>query len=958
LSGIVFVVLAIVLVVGGMGGMVLAWMYADLKEGLPAVEEVETIFSTVGGSVYQPVRIYDRSGEIIILEVLHPDAATQRWHYLDPLAQNALPHQIVQATVVALDGTFWRNPGYDLTVLAQSAIGLLLRRPALDPRRTIGEQFAAEQLIPLTDDDVAPLTNQLRVALLSADLSRNYSKEQILEWFLNSANYGNHAYGIDAAALVYFGKHANQLTLAEATLLAGVPREPSQNPIDEPEAAKELQAQVLEGMVQLGMIRQSEADLALKQPINVLSENALTPSWNVDFTSYVLDRIETSLHSTALHRSGLQVITTLDHDLQLQADCVARSHLLRMSGDDAGAIEPAQDGSACIAAGLLPPLRPSDTGVDHAISDVGLVVIDPTTGHVLSLIGAVDVARPAGSLMMPLIYLTAFSRGYSPGTMVLDVPMLDGSLGEVAWEVPANEDGQSHGPVRMRTALANSYYAAAARTLSLGGVENVIPTLRTMGLSIPDNLEEDYGVLLASGRFPTTLIEMAYAHSVIANQGRMVGITSEHEAVSQAVEVLTPLVIQRIEDHAGRVIYAYQEEERAVLSRPLAFLMADVLSDEAARWPAYGRSNPLEVRQPAGAKIGTQDEDRDNWTVGFTPSIVVAVWVGNLERGQMDNVHALNGAAPIWHAVTRYATREQPSLGWSSPPGVSTMEVCDPSGLLPTQYCPIIVREVFIHGTEPTQYDNLYQPFLINRETGKLATLNTPIELVEEKVFFMPPPEALEWALDMSIEQPPNEYDTLYEEQAVNPQVNILSPETFDVLRGQVTITGNANPETFAYYRLQYGRGLNPIRWIQIGEDRSTPMSNSVLGRWTTTDLEGLYTLQLVVVQTDGRIATAAVHVTLDNQPPSITLLTPEEGNTYSWPSDQEVVIEVEVIDSVEVAKVVFYVDDRPIKTLSGPPYSTRWRLGLVGEHEIYAIAFDGAGNEAESQRVEITVTR
>ena len=438
----------------------------------------------------------------------------------------------------------------------------------------------------------------------------------------------------------------------------------------------------------------------------------------------------------------------------------------------------------------------------------------------------------------------------------------------------------------------------------------------------------------------------------------MVGMAAPSEVIPLDVRSLDPIAIIQVENASGRVIYGYAQEERAVLSQQLSFLLADVLSDEAARWPAYGHSNPFEIGRPAGVLSSTTIEGYDNWTIGFTPSHLVGAWLGNLNDSPMRQMNPLNGATPIWHAVIRYATRETPREGWALPPGVSLIEVCDPSGLLPTKYCPNVVREVFMHGTEPTHYDNLYQPFLINKETNKLATLNTPLEYVEERVYLIPPPEAVEWARQVGIEGPPQEYDTQYEGLEVDPHVNITSPLSFDILRGDVIIQGNARPEAFQYYRLQYGRGLNPSRWIQIGEDKTTPVNEGVLGRWDTEGLNGLYTLQLLVVQSDGRIATAATHVTIDNQPPQVQLLSPESGQEYTWPEDREVVIEVTVFEEVSLEKVVFYVDNKPIDTVTAAPYSSRWQLGLAGEHTVYVRAVDIAGNETDSEQVKITIVR
>ena len=957
-GGTVISLLALMILLIGAVGMTVSIAYANLTGGLPPVQEIEFAFGPIGSESFQPVRIYDRRDEVLLFEVIHPAAVDRQWLRLDPLAENVLPHHVVQGTIAALDETFWTNPGYDADALFQDLIRTLMRKPIDTTRRTIGQRLVETHLLPLGDSDLSSLARNIRSALMSAELTRQYPPEQILEWYLNSADYGNFAYGIDAAALVYFGKHATDLTLAEGPMLAGVPLEPALNPIDEPKQARDRQAQVLQTMVSEGMIRQAEADDALDQSVEVRSVGEEMTSHASGFALFALTRVSELLQPAALHRSGLRVVTSLDNDLQLQAVCAARTHLLHMGGGEVGSVEPAADGSACVAAGLLPPLRPSDIGVDHNMSEVAVVILDPVSGQILSLVGPADVPRPAGSGLMSFIYLTAFARGYSPGTMVLDIPYTEPDLDGDSWVVPPNEDGQYHGPVRMRTGLANSYNAAAAWSLNLVGVENVLRTMRSMGMSTLDEVEVDYGARLASGEAEVTLLDMTFANGVIANQGRMNGMATRIEGDSSSLRSLDPVVILHVEDAAGRIVYVYTQEERAVLSSQLAFLMADILSDEAARWPTFGQSNPLEIGRPAAAKTGTTADRADNWTLGFTPSQVVGVWVGNLNGSAMQGVHALNGSAPIWHSIMRYTSRDQPQEGWVTPPGISTMEVCDPSGLLPTLYCPHVVREVFIHGTEPTHYDNLYRPFLINMETDKLATLNTPLDLIEEKVYLIPPPEAVEWARQAGIEQPPREYDTLYQESVFDPEVNINSPKAFDILRGEVVVRGDARPEEFRYYRLQYGQGLNPVRWIQIGEDETTPVTNGLLGRWDTEGLSGLYTLQLVVVKTDGRIATAAIHVTVDNQPPRIQLLSPELGDEFTWPDDREVVVEVEVSDEISLAKVIFYLDDRPIDTVTSPPYSTRLSIGLAGEHEVYVRAYDTAGNMAESERVEIKILR
>jgi membrane peptidoglycan carboxypeptidase len=948
-----FVFLAIIALLLSASVVIAALIFANLTSGLPQVESIERAFQAPRGGAFQPVRVYDRSGEILLLEILNPAAEERRWISLDDIS---IPDHVFQSTIAAQDGTFWSNAGYDPQTLLQQVLSTLLFQADGPSSETITQRLVRASLLPVNDNTRSPLTQQLRSALLAAELTRKYPKQQILAWYLNSAYYGHFAYGIDAAALVYFGKHAADLNLAESALLASLPLQPDLNPIDAPSSARDRQSETLDAMVSLGYLSSSEANAATKQRLKIENGVEVFDSFASDFAILAWEQLAEVLSPAAMHRGGLRIISSLDHDLQLQVACVANTHLQRMSGGELSVTEPAADGSACVAAGLLSTLRPSDVGVDHNISDVDVVVLDPISGQVLSMLGSSEQVRPSGSAFMPFIYLTAFAQGYSPSTMVFDVPEADGVFDDALGVVPPNDDGEYHGPVSMRTALANSYNAAAAWTLQLVGAETVLRTTDPMGLYLARENDIDVGQAFASGEIEVSLLDVTTAYGVMANEGRMTGFQKHTESSSFGDSALDPVIILRVEDAARQTIYATVTEERAVLSPQLAFIMTDVLSDEAARWLAFGQPNILEMGRPAGVKTGTTPSQAGNWVVGFTPSRAVGVWVGNEDGRSMQGVQALNGAAPIWQAVLRYATRDLPARGWLMPPGMSELEVCLPSGLLPTEYCPRMVREVFINGTEPTYYDNLYQPFLVNKETGKLATLFTPWDLVEERVYMIPPPGAVAWADQTEVEKPPSEYDTIYEQATSNPDVRISSPSPFDIVHGTITIRGGAEPEEFSHYRLQYGRGLNPSQWVQIGDDMEESVSEGELGRWDTEDINGLYTLQLIVVQEGGLVNTAAVNVTIDNKPPTLNLLSPVSGERFSLPLDEGVLVEVDAYDEMSVERVTLFMDDIIMTTLTTPPYAFRWTPTKTGEYEIFARAYDPAGNVAESPHVEIRV--
>lgn len=246
---------------------------------------------------------------------------------------------------------------------------------------------------------------------------------------------------------------------------------------------------------------------------------------------------------------------------------------------------------------------------------------------------------------------------------------------------------------------------------------------------------------------------MTYAYGVMGNDGVMAGQPVPDNVQRTGFRTLDPVGILRIDDANGRTLTrcgpdgtARCEFERpttqAILSPELAYLITDVLSDEQARVGAFGSPNPLELGRPAAAKTGTTNDFVDNWTLGYTPQVTAGVWVGNSDSSPMENVTGLTGAAPIWHAVMTYATRDLPPLGWERPPGVKEVRVCYPSGLLPTEHCPSQVDELFVTGTEPVHDDNIWQVFQVNQETGKLATVYTPPELIEERVYEILPPEA------------------------------------------------------------------------------------------------------------------------------------------------------------------------------------------------------------------------
>ncbi len=946
-------------------------VYAYFTQDLPTAADLQAAFSPANPEFFQTTRLYDRTGQHLLLEVIDPRGGDRQYVYY-----NALPPEIISATVALEDRTFFTNPGYDLFGIARALVSNLQGQP-IQGGSSITQQLVKNTLIPLEERALRSYDRKAREILLAAEITRRFSKEQILEWYLNTNFYGNLAYGIDAAALVYFDKHAAQLTLAEAALLAAIPQSPGLNPVDAPAEARERQGLVLEAMVRDGLISPDQAAAARAAPLVIQPPVKRFDVRAPHFSVLARQQAEALLDQLGLdgqdyvNRGGLKIITTLDLDLQAQAECVARTQVARLSGAAPDYSAPAEGGGECAAAAFLP--ASGRAAADQSVSNAALVALDPRTGQVLALVGsvdywntalsgnfniAVDGRRQPGSAFKPFTYLEAFRQGYSPATLTLDVRTAFPTAGGEPY-VPENYDRKFHGPVSLRVALQRSYNIPAVDTLNKVGVDNVIRLAHRLGVNTLET--GSYGLALTLGGGEVTLLDLTYAYSVFANQGVMAGAAVPPEQQRPGFRQLDPVVVLRIEDRNGAALYEHTPASQPVLSPELAYLMNDVLADNEARAAAFGRDNPLAIAGwRAAAKTGTTDDFRDNWTVGYVPALALGVWVGNADNTPMQNVSGLTGAAPIWHALMTYATQSLPVAAWQAPAGVVRLVVCEPSGLLPTADCPTTREEVFLRGNEPIAPDTIWQPVIVNRETGKRATACTPPELAEERVFQVLPPEAADWAQAAQIPQPPSEYDPIGAACLPAGNVAILAPAPFTYLRGVVEITGTAKADNFAFFRLQAGPGLYPTAYTQIGNDRSEQTENAWLQTWDTTGLDGLYSLQLVVVKNDPdggpfQFETSAVPVTIDNQPPTARLLVPAPGQVFTA-ADESVVIQPEVQDNLSLVRVVFLVDGVEFEQASVAPYSTRWKISGRGEHTLAVRAYDAAGNFVESETVTITV--
>ncbi len=581
---------------------------AELSEDITKLDSME------GVENFETTRILDRTGETLLYEVFTEGRRTE-------VPLDRIPFALRWATIATEDNTFYENPGFDPPSILRAAWQWYQEGEIVSGGSTITQQLVRQIVFDYEERTEQTLRRKLKEAALAWVMTQKYTKDDILELYLNEIYYGNLAYGVEEAANVYFDKHASELTVGEAAFLAGLPQSPATyDPYTNFAAAKARQRQVLDLMVLHGFIDPAEADEAFNSRPLVVSDLA-SPDVSLlapHFTAEVRHQLGQlpGLDPERVTRGGLVVYTTIDMEMQRLAE-------------------------------ELVAARIAEVRDEFNMTNAALVALNPNNGEVLAMVGSVDYndesidgavnnilsAHQPGSTMKPLTYAAAFEQGWTAADILWDVPMVyDTGVGEYE---PVNYDGRFHGPVRLRDALANSYNIPAVTLLREVGVENLLEIASRLGIESLGNDASFYGLSLTLGGGEVTPLEMATAFSVFANGGHRI----------------TPHVIMRVTDNEGNVLYeAASERGEQVLDPRIAFLISNILSDNAARTPAMGAESPLLLDFPAAAKTGTTNDYRDNWTVGYTPHLTVAVWAGNTDNEPMaEGTSGLTGAAPIWH---------------------------------------------------------------------------------------------------------------------------------------------------------------------------------------------------------------------------------------------------------------------------------------------------------------------
>lgn len=656
-------------------------------------------------------QIFDRNGKLLY-DIYKEQNRT-------PIKLKDLPKYVSQATIAIEDKEFYKHQGVSILGGILRAIKDTFLTTKVQGGSTITQQLIKTSL--LTPERT--IRRKIREIILALMTEKIYKKDEILEMYLNQVPYGGAAYGIEQASMLYFDKPANKLNLAEAAFLAGLPQAPSlYSPYLNPQLSLNRKNTVLKQMLDQKYIDKKTFEKAKSEKLNIKPPKNIIKAPH--FVFYIKKILEEKYGKEVVEEGGLKVTTTLDLDIQEQAEKILKKELEKIK--------------------------------DLNVSNGAILVTRPPTGEILAMVGSVDyfasgsgaynvttALRQPGSSIKPLNYAVGIDRKLvTAATVFIDSPtcFIGGGLPQAY--CPINYDGNFHGPQALRFSLGNSYNIPAVKMLAINGVKEFIASASAFGITTFKD-PKNYGLSLTLGGGEVKMTEMAQAFSAFANRGK----------VKKLTEIL------KIEDKLGKTLFQYENQNYVkdvkkplkppnffsitgpnAISPETAFIISHILLDNNARSAAFGDSSFLNVPGHAvSVKTGTTDDKRDNWTIGYTPNFLTAVWVGNNDNSPMHSylTSGITGAAPIWNGVMTYILKNQPDLWPVRPETVVGRQVCWDSGDLAekkedgTDNCSSRF-EYFIKGTEPKESHISKQTVAITKD-DKLAPPNWPEVEMKEK---------------------------------------------------------------------------------------------------------------------------------------------------------------------------------------------------------------------------------
>ena len=650
-------------------------MFAWFAKDLPTPDKVvrREGFST---------KIYDRNDEL-----LYDVFADQR---RTPVELDQVPEELKQATVAIEDKNFYKHQGFDPLGWVRAVFNTVFKLRRLGGGSTLTQQLVKNVLLT----NQRSISRKIKEFVLSVQIEKKYTKDEILKMYLNESPYGGTAWGVQAAAETYFAKNVDELNLIESAVLAGLPQAPSRYSPFIGDDYKDRTEAVLRRMREDDYLTKDEEKKALEdlEKIEFAAEGSSFKAPH--FVLYVKQQLIDRYGDRMVEQGGLKVTTTLDWELQKEAQEIVGKEISRVETLDIG------NGAA--------------------------LSMDPSNGEILAMVGSKDYGdedydgkvnvvmslRQPGSSIKPVNYVTAFQQGYTPATMLVDVLTEFPGGANIPVYKPRNYDNKDHGPVQLRYALGNSLNIPAVKLLHLVGVREMLETAYKMGFTSLEPTTANvnrFGLSLTLGGGEVRLIDMVSAYSSFANGGVKV----------------EPISILKVEDNKGKVLEEHrQTKSQRVLVEEEAWLISDILSDNQARLITFGANSLLNIPgHTVAVKTGTTDDLRDNWAVGWTPGVITGVWVGNNDNSPMKKVASgISGATPIWRRIMLEALSGLPAKDWAIPKSIVQKEVDQISGYPSHDGWPSR-KEYFIKGTEPVGEDLIHANLKVCKGQGdKLAT--------------------------------------------------------------------------------------------------------------------------------------------------------------------------------------------------------------------------------------------
>lgn len=906
----VIIPLAIFLILAS--GIFLIGLMAWISKDLPSPSGV------INRNITVSTKIYDRTGQTVLYDI-HGNIKRSL------ITLNDVPDFTEKAVLAAEDRNFYKHKGFSITGIVRSVLVNALTGSKVGGS-TLTQQFVKNAI--LTNEKT--YTRKLKEFLLAYQIEKKFTKEQILTMYLNEIPYGSVIYGIEAASESFFGKAAKDLTIGESAILAAIPKAPTTySPFG---SHKDLliarQRYIIDSMAELGYITKEQATAAKAEKIifRPPRESILAPH----FVMYVKELLtEQYGGENFINQEGLKVITSLDWEKQQLAENAVEQGV-------------------------------KDNGAKYDFGNASLIALDPKTGQVLAMVGSADYfnekidgqvnvaisPRQPGSSFKPLVYAASFIKGYTPNTVLYDTVTNFGVNGAEPYQ-PNDYDMKERGPVTIRKALAGSLNIPAVKTTYLTGLKNILDLADSLGYSTLKDRNR-FGLSIVLGGGEVKLLEHAGAYAVFAQEG------VKHE--------INPIL--RIEDKNGRVIYEYKDKSKKVIEPEIVRQLTDILSDDSARAYVFSAGSKLTLPgRPVAAKTGTTNDYHDAWTMGYTPSLVCGVWVGNSDNKAMKkNADGSIIAAPIWNSFMKEALKNTPVENFTKPQPVvtgkpvldgvtdvsRTVRIDSVSGKLATELTPSSsIKEIKVAEV----HDIL---FYVNKDDPRG---DQPEKPENDPQFRNWEDSALRWAVtkgySTSTAELPTDYDNVHTVDD-QPEVSITSPLKDQTVKGaSLSIKISASSK----------RGIKRIEYylddkLQLAKTDASD---------TTLDLSGFtsdYHILKVVAKDDlnnSGSASVAFNFVSNLPQPSINWLYPKNNDQLAFP----VTLKVELINNQLIKKIDFYFQNTKggmeqfIGFSDGEKsnLSVLWRLKPpAGDYNLYANIFDFKGKKYVSNKIKVRV--